>query len=123
MKTWYKNGAIRMKGSMHEKDTVSRYNPADSSILFTGFFKVNYKGWYENGKLKFETVNKNGLLLYNYYNEQGILTRQEFICGVSPDGFDTISQKIVDESNGKKYAKELVSHISSSSGLLLCGDD
>lgn len=123
MKTWYKSGAKRMRGSMQEKDTVSKYNPTDSTITFTGFFKANYKEWYENGKLKFETVNKNGLLFYYHYNEQGVLTRKEFICGVRPDGYDTVCLKIVLEPNGKRYVVNKTAHHNYSGGLLIGGDD
>lgn len=123
MEAWYRSGAKRMAGWMKEKDSVRKYMPADSAITFTGLFKVAYKEWYENGKLKMETVNKDGILFYNYYDEQGVRTKQEFICGVHPDGYDTIAEETVLENTGKKYTKSTVTHFNASTGLLIRGDD
>ena len=120
MKTWYKNGAKRMRGSFVEKDTSSVYNAADNSTTFTAITKGKYKEWYENGKLKFETFTKNGMLMYNYYNEQGVRTKQEFAKVIRQDGYDTACVKM---EPGKKGVYTQSIKYDPVIGMLLRGDD
>ncbi len=120
MKTWYKSGAKRMEGSFVEKDTSSVYNPADSSRIFTAITKGTYKEWYENGKLKFETFTKDGMLMYNYYNEQGVRTKQEFAKVIRQDGYDTTCIKMEPGKRGV-YTKSL--KYNPVVEMLLRGDD
>ncbi len=105
-KVWYKSGAKELEGSVAFKDTGRVYNPSDSAYIFKGLCKGCTREWHENGKLKFETVTKDNLLIYNYYNEQGIRTKQEVEVVVRPDGYDTVEIKIVIEPGGKRYSQK-----------------
>jgi len=107
IKAWYKNGARRGEARMKEKDTVRKYSRSDSEYTFTGLYKQYAKGWYENGKLKFEIVTKDNLQIINYYDERGLRTKQEVVKVIRPDGYDTIAFKIEMYPNGKSYTEQL----------------
>jgi predicted PolB exonuclease-like 3'-5' exonuclease len=104
-KAWYKSGAKELVGWRKFKDTVRKYSNSDSEFVFTGLVKGYTKEWYEDGKIKFETVTKDNLLLYNYYNEQGLRTKQEVVTVVRPDGYDTVEFKTMIEPSGKRYGR------------------
>ena len=112
MESWYRNGAKRQVGWMREKDTSRQYSKSDSDIiyLFSGLYKESAKGWYGNGKIKFETVvTKDHFQLVNYYDSLGVRMRQNFIKLLRPDGYDTIKFRTVEEPSGKSYT-ETVNH-------------
>lgn len=108
MKSWYRNGAKRQAGWMREKDTSRRYSNSDSVYVFTGLYKEYAKGWYQNGKVKFEiVVTKDHFLLVNYYDSLGVRTRQWFIKQIRQDGYDTVRFRTEIEPSGKKYTETL----------------
>lgn len=79
MKSWYSNGAKRQEGWMKEKDTTRQYSNSDSVFVFNGLYKESAKGWYQNGKIRFEmVVTKDHFLLLNYYDSSGTRTRAGF---------------------------------------------
>lgn len=109
MKAWYKSGAKRMEARMKEKDTVREYSHSDSEYVFKGLYKEYARGWFENGKLQFEMITtKDNFLLLNYYNEQGVRTKQEFLKAVGPDGYDTVAFKTEIEPSGRVYNENLI---------------
>lgn len=103
-KVWYKSGAKQMVAKRKFKDTIRKYDVADSEIVFTGLVKGQTKEWYENGRVKMETVTKDNLLLYNYYDEQGIRIKQEVSAVIRKDGYDTIDIRWKLGPNGKWYS-------------------
>lgn len=108
MRSWYKNGAKRQEGWMREKDTSRLYSNSDSVFVFKGLYEEFAQGWYQNGKLRFETiVTKDHFLLINHYDSLGIRTRQEFIKQLRTDGYDTVEFRTEKEPSGKSYTQNL----------------
>jgi len=108
MKSWYKNGAKRQAGWMKEKDTSRRYSNSDSVLVFTGLYKESARGWYPNGKIRFEiVVTKDHFLLVNYYDSISVRMKQNFIKLLRPDGYDTVEFQTEKEPSGKNYTKTL----------------
>lgn len=105
-KAWYKNGAKQLVGWRKYKDTIRNYNLADSEYIFTGLSTGYAKEWYESGKVKFKTVTKDNLLLFNYYNEQGLRNRQVLEKVIRSDGYDTVDIRIRIEPNGRRYSQQ-----------------
>jgi antitoxin component YwqK of YwqJK toxin-antitoxin module len=108
MKEWYRSGAKQSISWMKEKDTVRKYNASDSEFVFMGLSKDNSKGWYENGKLKFETIiTKDHFSIENYYDSSGVRTMQRFIKQLRPDDYDTIAFRTEIEPSGKTYTQRI----------------
>lgn len=107
MKEWYRSGAKQSISWMKEKDTVRKYNASDSEFVFMGLCKDNSKGWYENGKLKFETIiTKDHFVIKNYYDSLGMRI-QQFVKQVRPDNYDTIAFRTEKEPSGKTYTRQI----------------
>jgi len=108
MKEWYRSGAKQSISSMKEKDTVRKYNASDSEFVFMGLSKDNSKEWYENGKLKFETIiTKDHFAIENYYDSLGVRTMQRFVKQLRPDDYDTVAFKTEIEPSGKTYTQRI----------------
>src|SRR6185437_8707567 len=100
--------AKKQVGWMREKDTSRRYSNSDSEFVFSGLYNESAKGWFQNGKIRFEmVVTKDHFVLINYYDSLGVRTRQKFIKQIRPDGYDTMAFRTEKEPSGKNYTQTL----------------
>jgi len=70
-KEWYISGAKQFIRQIKYKDTLTTYNPADSSYTLTGFVREDATQWHENGKLWWKEYHKDTNVFNEYNNASG----------------------------------------------------